>query len=843
MEILSGGKFPNALSTEAQANLRDIPDSFNDGGSYNDDVLQGRVPADISHPGDGLVPNDGVHEDTELLESLRVNQRRRYVDPRTRRERAQLLFDAFTAQLEATADTFVMWSLAIAEAGLGGAYQPPEDMVLQETREVLVVDMFGWMPMAPYFPTVVITTRALEVYRVAHLRCPRLGIQVFMCALCDIHGVAPRLWLGTQFSVVFDLYLAIHARADKHMELEDEPHLEIPLMATFDGNSSLSRFDTREKTHVDEDGTATAEASREQKDNCAAPGAYYLLREEVNKWARDGLSDLMRGFVPESSDNGEDEDCTEGWQNMKEEVTARTYEMGFFPTLCLSITAHVITVLGEIAIGHDIGCKFAKLVKAHPLLSKLAADNHFRALVGAFHGHGHKCRCAVENLMTYMKGVGTEALEGQFHRQQAITTYLKHTDTFDTYQGLWLLRSKYRRALETKTTHGALLALLTAMRELSVESRDEFVTWLGKEKAYLWTLSKEPTKETQDMEYYQKLVNLRDIDERNVVIFKAAKAKQQIEMQRHHALEVQDRALAVVQDLEVHLGIDTRWVAGDEKWEGVSAMVTKRRCQRTLHHLVGLIVARIFELAKCGMAGMGYKLRKHIAKVIQARSKAVQAAIECYNIAASAMMLQKPALEWDDIVKYVFLVDFDFLRDVREDIRGEMILQFLTGVIRHSPDVYLDELWELFGAMLFAGGAGPLVVEIWAAEDLTEKLLHANEELLWLNVEIHCLVTYMGDEEAFLLREEGCLREEGKEGLAHQVGLVRMESPASPATSPGSATHAMGAPDGDEDTQDIEEAGSDGDGEGDNNEDEILAMAFLNVLRIAIDSAPNMNNE
>ncbi|KAF8146816.1 hypothetical protein K438DRAFT_1990228 [Mycena galopus ATCC 62051] len=319
----------------------------------------------------------------------------------------------------------------------------------------------------------------------------------------------------------------------------------------------------------------------------------------------------------------------------------------------------------------------------------------------------------------------------RFHRQQAITTYLKHTDMFDTYQGLsGLLCSKYRCALEIKAKHGALL---TATRELGVELRDEFETWLGKEKTYLWTLSKEPTKETQEMEYYQKLVNLRDIDECIVVIFstelpsaavayaEAAKATRQIEMQRRHVLELQDRALAAVQDLELRLGIVTRWVAGDEKWDEVSAMM--------------------FELAKCRMAGTGYKLRKHIAKALQARSKAVRAAIERYNIAASAMTPQKPALEWDDVVEYVFLTDFDLLLDAQEDIRGETWAQ-LAGR---------------------------------AAMDQHFKLLHADEELLRLNVEIRCFVTYMGNKEAFLVREEGRLREGGKEGLAHQVGLVQME--------------------------------------------------------------------
>jgi hypothetical protein len=75
------------------------------------------------------------------------------------------------------------------------------------------------MPVAPYFPTIVITIRVLELYRVAHLRCPRLGVQAFVRALCDIHGVAPRPWLGTQFSVAFDVYLAIQAQVDKRVHV------------------------------------------------------------------------------------------------------------------------------------------------------------------------------------------------------------------------------------------------------------------------------------------------------------------------------------------------------------------------------------------------------------------------------------------------------------------------------------------------------------------------------------------------------------------------------------------------------------------------------------------------
>jgi hypothetical protein len=228
------------------------------------------------------------------------------------------------------------------------------------------------MPVSPWTLTVAITIRVLEVYRVAHLRCPRLGIQAFMHALCDIHGVAPRQWLGAQFSIAFDVYLSIRAVVDKHMQvalgrdtpdwhlkntcppclykLEGEPRLETPLMATIDSNNSLSRFHRRERVDVDEDedeeGTApgaskahsTPGMSKERLDDRAVPGDYYLAREEVDRWSKDGVDELMKGFSVEAEEGEEEDGCSEHWQNMKEDVTSCAYgmydETGFFPCLC-----------------------------------------------------------------------------------------------------------------------------------------------------------------------------------------------------------------------------------------------------------------------------------------------------------------------------------------------------------------------------------------------------------------------------------------------------------------------------------------------------------------------------
>ncbi|KAJ7509411.1 hypothetical protein B0H11DRAFT_1632096, partial [Mycena galericulata] len=157
--------------------------------------------------------------------------------------------------------------------------------------------------------------------------------------------------------------------------------------------------------------------------------------------------------------------------------------------------------------------------------------------------------------------------------------------------------------------------------------------------------------------------------------------------------------LATVQDLELRLGT-TRWANGDEKWTATAKMVSRRRYQRALDNLEGLIIARMLELAK---------LRKQIAKALQARSKPVETAITTYNAAAEAMSPAKPTLDWEQVVEFAFLADFDLLREAREDIR--------------------DETWAL--------PAGRV------AMDAHYKLLRADEGIGRLDVEIPRFVTHM----------------------------------------------------------------------------------------------------
>lgn len=111
----------------------------------------------------------------------------------------------------------------------------------------------------------------------------------------------------------------------------------------------------------------------------------------------------------------------------------------------------------KLGAGYDVGCHFQATV-AHSDLGDLAREKELKCLVGSFHGHAHNRLCQLGFLATYVEGMGLEDLEGceryfsrsnglakscryasRFHRQQEITTYAKHFDSFETYANLSML--------------------------------------------------------------------------------------------------------------------------------------------------------------------------------------------------------------------------------------------------------------------------------------------------------------------------------------------------------------------------------------------------------------------
>ncbi|KAJ7092254.1 hypothetical protein C8R44DRAFT_891296 [Mycena epipterygia] len=353
-------RLQNLTSTERRAE-----DTRNDFDTINEDY---GGPSDmLGDVLDGTAPQKSV--------TAGKHKRRDYC---TRRDRTQALMNAFKPQMEAIADAYLAWDLGSSSKGLGTLVDPSADAMVQGVLPTMVVDLFsarivdipllagdafvasglvnlGYFPCSADFPTVVLTTRVLEIYRVARLRCPWLAIQPYVRSLCDIHGAAFRPYLSTQFSIAFNLYLATLAIVEqrvKHLlgrdapnwrlknvcptcmyKLEDEPVLDLPILTTMDGNNSLKRFHRRERTEG-----GAAGVSKEREDSRQVPGDYYISPEEVDEWGKEELEELLKGFTPDPAWEEAGDGYSDRWENMKEHVTAKAWgmydETGVFLSLC-----------------------------------------------------------------------------------------------------------------------------------------------------------------------------------------------------------------------------------------------------------------------------------------------------------------------------------------------------------------------------------------------------------------------------------------------------------------------------------------------------------------------------
>ncbi|KAJ7751163.1 hypothetical protein B0H14DRAFT_2636078 [Mycena olivaceomarginata] len=162
--------------------------------------------------------------------------------------------------------------------------------------------------------------------------------------------------------------------------------------------------------------------------------------------------------------------------------------------------------------------------------------------------------------------------------------------------------------------------------------------------------------------------------------------------------------------------------------------IKQKKYQKALDAVELLVVEQIFELTKMnqsqtGRCFQGYKLRKHIGKALQARSKAVRNAIDQYNDAAMALYPPMPSLTWEQAVEYTFLADFDILQDTRVEVQSRPWTQ----------------------------------PAYWLSMDTYFKIKRAKEEITRLNIEIRQLVTWIRDEGRFLRDREAALRSsEGK---------------------------------------------------------------------------------
>ncbi|EKM53052.1 uncharacterized protein PHACADRAFT_99165 [Phanerochaete carnosa HHB-10118-sp] len=97
--------------------------------------------------------------------------------------------------------------------------------------------------------------------------------------------------------------------------------------------------------------------------------------------------------------------------------------------------------------------------------------------------------------------------------------------------------------------------------------------------------------------------------------------------------------------------------------------ICERTYWRALDKLHCLVVQQLFELQKLNVSHTGYKMRTHIAKSLQVRSKTIKKTVANYNAVAVTMNPSKPMLDWSEVMHYAFLEEFSLLQNTRNNVR------------------------------------------------------------------------------------------------------------------------------------------------------------------------------
>ncbi|KAI5983701.1 hypothetical protein EDD15DRAFT_2201864 [Pisolithus albus] len=268
---------------------------------YGEMVLDGTEALDVSHAGGEFQElTRGLLGD--FWNSTSEEARGKRPDYRTFRDRSTIQTAAFSVQMGAMAEAYMMWSFKHSGTGGKGFFDSDERRTREEqTRScdgvdtklltVLVLDVFplvrhGLIPCSPITPKAAVTVHALHLYHTARQRCPHLSIQGYVKSLCDMHG--------------------------------DEPEMRFAMLFAQDGNDSLKRVATR---ILDGDIDHVA----------ASPTSERTFHHEQY------LTQRQRGHSIVDED-GDGNLCAERWKNMKDNATQKMWnvfdESGVFIAVC-----------------------------------------------------------------------------------------------------------------------------------------------------------------------------------------------------------------------------------------------------------------------------------------------------------------------------------------------------------------------------------------------------------------------------------------------------------------------------------------------------------------------------
>ncbi|KAF8510448.1 hypothetical protein JB92DRAFT_3083613 [Gautieria morchelliformis] len=580
--------------------------------------------------------------------------------------------------------------------------------------------LHGLLGTSPLHPEIAISIPTLELYRRCRLRCPHFSVQQWVRVLCDLANLNYTSTLREQFADAFDMHLDIMCRVHDAIKvqlgrdgptwrllhscppcqykLEGEVTLNPSIMGALDGNNSLKRFIRSDR----------------QSDTLTFNSDYFIAQETFDQFAHE----VKRKVRKPNNDSGDPTDGDSSVETSMADMMKGMYnafhETGIFISVCrhgliwtivdmirsgelakypLATIARLLSVLPPgLGLGYDIACSFSKPL-AWSSLGARQQTTGLRMVVPAFHGHAHNRLCQLNFHILMSQGFGLEDLETcervfsasnaaarltrhatAFHRTQFIDLFFGQWDA-DKYENLGrFLLNNYQQALEILHDMPVRLESLLPGRHLSDA---HFSKWLEEERTYLLSKKQEPEENIMASQYVELL---RRHDEARILWESSQRLtgeatrtndKARLRQVTHDTWEGIMFLQRELQLVEENLDIGARWTPEHPDYQRAAEYLHIQKYQVALDKLEGLVVQRLHELTKANVSQTGYKLRMHISKALQTRSKAIQRALKAYNDAALALDPPRQKLTWSQIVEYTTLAEFELLHSgARQDIRN-----------------------------------------------------------------------------------------------------------------------------------------------------------------------------
>ncbi|KAE9387174.1 hypothetical protein BT96DRAFT_1081007 [Gymnopus androsaceus JB14] len=467
-------------------------------------------------------------------------------------------------------------------------------------------------------------------------------------------------------------------------------------------------------------------------------------------------------------------ECTKNWKAAAHDSLKKIWnafrESGYFATAChhgfilwvvdmirsgelakypLAMVAKALKVFGpQWLFGYDIGCSFSSTIHNSSLGPEFK-EKCCRTCMNAFHGYSHNTLCQQIFHPLNIIGMGLEDLEtlerlfSSSNQLSSLTCYMSSyrwrvfIDLFlwqwdhDKYQNLaTMLHNNYLQALDILENKAS--SFKADLQALNI-TEDDIETYLADETRHLAALGTEKEEDLHAVVYVDLLRKYRETSaayENSGTSFRLhipedyqflsdttsysvnLSETQKAETRRRFLHEQASKILFEVVQISTVMGITHCWQPSDPEYLQAVEYINTRKYRQALECLHKLVVQQLFELHKMNLSNTGYKMQTHISNALQRRSKAIQNAVNAYNIAAVALNPPRDMLDWSKVSHYTFLNQFNILQGTQHSV--------------------FDQPW-----------AKPMN---WTLMKQHHRIARTHEEIIRCNVEIRRLHTLIVDE-------------------------------------------------------------------------------------------------